>query len=156
MTTAALDRTVFPPADGGPELSNVAQALTGGAPAKLVGPDHREIEIPEPLYVALLDIVEALTAGRAVTIAPHDTMLSTQQAADMLNISRPTLVTLLDQGEISHERPGRGRHRKVRLADVLEYRERTRQARRAALRELTHDAVAAGLHDVDDEFVQTR
>jgi len=65
---------------------------------------------------------------KALTIAPLDQRLTTQEAANFLGISRPTLVKLLGQGEISYERPAAGRHRRVRLNDVLDYQRRKRRA----------------------------
>lgn len=56
-------------------------------------------------------------------------------------------MKLLDQGEISYERPAAGRHRRVRLNDVLDYQRRKRAERRAALDELTEQAAAAGLYE---------
>ena len=87
--------------------------------------------------------------GQAITVAPIDQLLTTQQAADFLGISRPTLVKLLESGEIPHESPGAGRHRRVRLRDVLDYQDRKRSRRRLVLDELTHDAVAAGLYEAE-------
>ena len=76
-------------------------------------------------------MVEALSEGMAISIAPHNTLLTTQEAADLLNISRPTLVRLLVAEEIPHTR--RGRHRRVLLSDIIDYRERTRVERRRTL-----------------------
>jgi excisionase family DNA binding protein len=66
-------------------------------------------------------------------------MLTTQEAADLLNISRPTLVKLLEEGRIPYDQPGR--HRKVSLDAALQYQQQTRARRRAALDELTRDSV---------------
>lgn len=100
-----------------------------------------QVELPESMYQLLRQVVDALTAGRAVTVAPRSTTLTTQQAADLLGVSRPTVVRLIDAGEIPAERPGT--RRQVRLSDVLSYRERRRQGQYAAL--------AATAIDVDDE-----
>lgn len=67
----------------------------------------------------LLQVADSLTKGKAVFVAPCDTMLTTQDAADMLGMSRPTLVKLLDEGEMPYERLGR--HRRIRLDDLEEY-----------------------------------
>ncbi len=74
------------------------------------------------------------------------TMLTTQEAADLLNISRPTLVRLLADGEIGYTM--RGRHRRVMLRDVLDYRERTRRERRHVLDRLAAEAEDDGLYEV--------
>jgi hypothetical protein len=55
----------------------------------VVGPDGTEIEVPEELYGVLRDVVDTLSEGLAITIASDSTMLTTQEAADLLNISRP-------------------------------------------------------------------
>ena len=70
----------------------------------------------------MLKALIALSEGRAISITPLSTRLTTQQAADFLGISRPTLVRLLDRDEIPYSRPRR--HRQVLLADLLEYNER--------------------------------
>jgi excisionase family DNA binding protein len=110
-----------------------------------VGPDGSQIDIPDELYGVLCDVVEALSEGLAITIAPHNTMLTTQEAADLLNISRPTLVRLLTEGEIPHTM--RGRHRRILLRDVLDYRERTRRERRQVLDQMAADAEDDGLYE---------
>ena len=64
----------------------------------------------------------ALAEGRPVTLSCHEPVLSTQEAADLLGVSRPTLVRLLDQGVIPYAQPRR--HRRVQLADLLAYQQR--------------------------------
>lgn len=114
--------------------------------ALLVGPDRARFPLPTPLYDALLQAAEALSQGLAVTVAPRNMTLSTYQAAELLGISRPTLVKLLEDGEIPYDkvsdRPGA--HRRVKLSDVLRYQESRRRVRRRLLRELTQEAVEAG------------
>jgi excisionase family DNA binding protein len=90
----------------------------------------------------------------AISIAPHNTMLTTQEAADLLNISRPTLVRLLSDGEIPYTM--RGRHRRVLLRDALGYSERTRSERRRALDEMATDAEDDGVYDATAVPKRTR
>jgi excisionase family DNA binding protein len=147
MAHALRERTVLPPEDPS-DLARFARGLADAeAPrrARLVDPDGSEIEIPDELYGVLCDVVEALSQGLAISIAPHNTMLTTQEAADLLNISRPTLVRLLVDGEIPHTM--RGRHRRVLLRDVLDYQERTRTERRQALDKMAADAEDDGLYE---------
>lgn len=146
MASTLRERTVLPPEDPA-DLVSLARGLDVAAPvrAKLVGPDGSQIDIPEELYRVLRDVVSALSQGLAISIAPHNTMLTTQEAADLLNISRPTLVRLLTDGEIPHTM--RGRHRRVLLRDILEYSERTRSERRSALDEMAADAENDGLYE---------
>jgi len=148
MATTLRERTVLPPEDPA-DLARFARGLTdvkAPARARLVGPDGAQIDIPEDLYGVLRDVVDALSQGLAITIAPHNTMLTTQEAADLLNVSRPTLVRLLTDGEIPHTL--RGRHRRVLLRDILDYTERTRTDRRAALDQMAADAEDDGLYEV--------
>jgi excisionase family DNA binding protein len=81
-------------------------------------------------------------------------MLTTQEAADLLNISRPTLVRLLTDGEIPHST--RGRHRRVLLRDVLDYSERTRTQRRRTLDTMAVEGEDSGLYDATPSPQQTR
>ncbi len=149
------ERTVLPPDDRS-ELARLARDLTGDHEprARLVGPDGSEIEVPEELYTALRDVVAALSQGLAVSIAPHNTMLTTQEAADLLGISRPTLVRLLSEGQIPFSM--RGRHRRVLLRDVLDYQERTRHEREQALDQMAADAEEAGLYGATASPEKTR
>ncbi|UVS82639.1 helix-turn-helix domain-containing protein [Actinokineospora sp. UTMC 2448] len=155
--TELEERTLLPPEPDTrdqEELSNLLARLPREEKARLVGPDGTETEIPDEVYRTLRQVIDALVKGKAITIAPHDTMLTTQQAADMLGISRPTLVKLLEKGDIAFEKPGR--HRRIRLADLVAYRDRARERRRLALRELTQEADDDGLYDTGTGFVPTR
>jgi excisionase family DNA binding protein len=156
MSMSLRERTVLPPEDPG-DLSRFSRGLGGvgeAARARLVGPDGSEIDIPDELYGLLRDVVAALSQGMAISVAPHNTMLTTQEAADLLNISRPTLVRLLTDSEIPHSM--RGRHRRVLLRDVLDYRERTRNDRRQTLDEMAAEAEASGLYEATATPEQSR
>lgn len=89
------------------------------------------VEIPGEVYRVLRQVIEAMSQGLAVTVAPQAQTLTTQQAADLLGVSRPTLVKLLDQGRIPFER--NVTHRRVLLRDLLAYREQRRREQYAAL-----------------------
>jgi excisionase family DNA binding protein len=147
MAMPLAERTVLPPEDPG-RLGGVLAALTTrrAQGAALVGPDGERLDVPPEVFEILREVVEALAQGLAITIAPHQMVLSTSEAADILGISRPTLVRLLEAGEIPYEQPGR--HRRVRLADVLAYHERARRHRAAGLDQMVADAEDAGLYDL--------
>lgn len=125
-------------------------------PALLAGPDGSpRIPLPLPIYEALLQVAEALSKGLAVTVAPQHMTLSTYEAAELLGISRPTLVKLLEEGHIPYQRATDrpGAHRRVMLRDILAYKEKRRTERRRLLDELTAESVAAGTYDMPaDEF----
>lgn len=96
-----------------------------------------QVELPEEVYRVLTQVVDALKAGLAVSIVPRTMRLTTQQAADLLGVSRPTLVGLLGKGEIPYEQ--HGTHRKLLLTDVLSYRERRKAQQYSALDALYED-----------------
>ncbi|MFI2777804.1 helix-turn-helix domain-containing protein [Streptomyces sp. ALB3] len=114
-------------------------------PALLRGPDGSTRTIPPEVYEALMTVVRALSEGKAVTVAPVNTTLTTQEAADLLGISRPTFVKILDEGDVPFSRPGR--HRRVLLADVLTYKEKRRSQRKHGLDELVRVTEDADLYD---------
>jgi excisionase family DNA binding protein len=155
MTATLEQRTLLPPERGDSALERLLESLIQqAAPAKLVGPDGAEVTVPAEIYSALVDVVETLSIGMAVTITPHNTLLTTQQAAEILDLSRPTLVRLLTDGEIPYE--NRGKHRRVRLADLIEYRDQTRVARRQGLDEMTREAHEGGYYFNGDGFSESR
>lgn len=145
------ERTLLPP-DKPARMLALLNALgvtdQPGRPA-LVAADGSRIELPEELYDVLRDVVAALAHGLAITVAPQHTVLTTSEAADLIGVSRPTLVRLLEAGEIPFEQPGR--HRRVRLDDVLAYQQRARRARAAGLDEMVRRAEEAGLYDLPDD-----
>lgn len=159
MTATVEQHTVLPPTAQEPDAKNELRRLdefmtTPAQLAKLVGPDGAEVALPEQVYEVLRDVVKAMSQGFAINIAPLHAVLTTQQAADMLNISRPTLVKLLETREIPFEKPGR--HRRVRLTDLLDYQARARKERREILDEMTRTASRDGSDDIVDRFIQTR
>ena len=103
----------------------------------------------DDLFEVLAQVYEAMKRGLAIHVAPLNAQLTTQEAANFLGISRPTLVKLLEGGELAHELTSGGRHRRVRLQDVVQYQEAKRRDRRAALEDLTGSASEAGLYDED-------
>lgn len=150
--TRADQATVLPPRDLEPvlDLSQFLAQVT--EPAVLVGPDGQTVPLPLEVFTILCRVADAMRQGKAITVAPVDQLLTTQEAADFLGISRPTLVKLLTAEAIPHEAPGMGRHRRVRLSDLLEYQQETSNRRRAALDELTAEASEAGLHDEEVDY----
>ncbi|SNC64567.1 transcriptional regulator, AlpA family [Kytococcus aerolatus] len=150
----AVDRaphTVLPPTDleAMLDLSTFLDHQT--EPAALVGPDGQTVPLPLEAFTVLKEVADAMRQGRGITVAPVDQALTTQEAADFLGISRPTLVKLLEAGQIPFERPAGGRHRRVRLADVVAYQEAQRTQRRTLLDEMGGEAAAAGLYDASAE-----
>jgi len=139
-------RTTLPPNDHG-QIEAVLRQLSGRSDttAALVGPSGERVELPPEIFAVLRDVTQAMADGRAITVAPHEQILSTQEAAELLGISRPTFVAILERGEVRYEQPGR--HRRVRLADVLDYQQRQRHARRVMLNNLSQEADELGITD---------
>lgn len=92
------------------------------------GGDHDRVELTDQVHAILKQVVSALSRGQSISILTRDQEISTQQAAEILGLSRPTIVRLIDEGELAAHVPGAVR-RKLRLADVLAYREELRTRR---------------------------
>ena len=91
-------------------------------------------DLPASAVRLLVRILEEMAKGNAVTLIPIHAELTTQDAADMLNISRPTLIQLLDEGKIEYRRVGT--HRRVRFEALISYKRQLEADRRAVLAEL--------------------
>ena len=96
------------------------------------------VELPAPAAELLLEILKDMAAGSAVAVLRNDAELTTQQAGDFLNVSRPFLVALLEAGTIPFRKVGT--HRRVRFDDLRLYKDSKDDARRTALDELAADA----------------
>ena len=117
----------------------IAQSIadSDGQPTLYV---HQPDEEPQPITLTplisevMLELLRHLAKGEAVTLVPMGEMLTTQQAADILNVSRPHLVKLVDSGEINHTMTGR--HRRIRAEDLFIYKNARDERRSEALGEL--------------------
>jgi excisionase family DNA binding protein len=103
------------------------------------------IEVPEPVFRLLAHVVEQVAAGKAIQLIPEHELLTTQAAANILGMSRPHLVKLLETSEIPFERVGS--HRRIRFADVAAFARRRSEKRRTALGTMTREIQEAGLYD---------
>ena len=103
----------------------------------LHSPKHgmRQLQLPQRALKLLLEMLTHMQDGKAVTLVPHGFELTTQQAADLLNVSRPFFVGLLRSGAMPYHKVGT--HRRVRYNDVMAYREAQLQDSESAVDELT-------------------
>ncbi len=131
------------------EAEIAVQALRGAARGTVrVEPDgspEAAVVLPAQAFDLLMRMLAHLANGDAVTIVPIHAEVTTQQAADVLNVSRPYLINikLLDEGKLPHRKVKT--HRRVMLRDLLEFKRRDDAERRAILAELTAEAQVLGL-----------
>lgn len=109
-----------------------------------------EVRLPASVVRALMKVVAQMANGNAIAIVPVEAELTTQQAADLLNVSRPHFISLLESGKIAFRMVGT--HRKVKGRDVLSYRDRETARRRATLAEMASMDHELGL-DADNDVV---
>lgn len=154
MSAPAVD-VVTPVQDDAEELAKVLsfleahKARRGSLPKPsffLSGAqEHDRVELTEQVHGILEQVVQALSNGKSISILTRDQEITTQQAADILGLSRPTVVRLIDEGELSAHVPGAVR-RKLLLVDVLAYREELRSRRNKFI---TESSTAYGEDETD-------
>ena len=146
MTTLAFDPTdpVAPTEadaklarESARQLAPQLAKANGTMQLRVVEPDggSEAVAIPTVAFRLLLTILAEMANGNAVRLIPHHAELTTQEAAELLNVSRPYLVRLLDDGRMPFRRVGT--HRRVLFKDVMAYKAEHRRARSATLDELS-------------------
>jgi excisionase family DNA binding protein len=110
----------------------LSRALKAGE-LSLFGPEQKKIAIPVPLAKILLEAMTELGRGREVEVVTSDLLITTQDAANYLSMSRPTLVQLLTDGKIPYTQAGDGKHRRIRISDLVDYQNKVRADRRKHL-----------------------
>jgi excisionase family DNA binding protein len=120
---------------------------SGTSHPKLVGADGKEIPLPESIYQAFKEVVQALASGQGkrISVVVTDQEMSTQEAADVLNVSRPYLIKLLEQGQIPFTTVGK--HRRIKAQDLETYKESRDSLRNKALSEMTGILQEEGFYD---------
>jgi len=118
-------------------IGDYLTAHPGAGPVRIQGElaGDDALVVPRQATVMLAQILSFLANGQGVTITPSNAMLTTQQAADSLNVSRPYLIKLLEAGEIPFKKVGT--HRRVAFGELTDYRRRDDQEGRRAADELT-------------------
>lgn len=128
-------------AEAARDISRAIKAAPEGVAVNVTfneGGGEKTIRLTRGDHPLLIESLAAIAKGKPVVVLPVDEELSTQQAADLLNVSRPYLIGLLERNEIPYRTVGTWR--RVKLADVLAYKARSRARSRAALQELADQA----------------
>lgn len=124
----------------------LADSGAGSARYMLADQARSEVlELPCSLFTVLAKAAEALAQGHSVSIVHYDQELTTQQAADLLGVSRPYLVRLLEEGKIRYHKVGT--HRRILMGDLQSYKRIRDERRRADLSELIRVSETLGLYD---------
>jgi excisionase family DNA binding protein len=113
--------------------------------AALVGTDGEHVRLPDAVYRLLKEIVRNMQLGRAIALVPENQQLTTQRAANLLGVSRPYLIKLLEAGELPYHKAGS--HRRIYLKDLRDYQRRRDVERKAALDQIAKEAFELGLYD---------
>jgi len=149
MPTKIQGQDVIQPVAADSDALDALDAVLSRVPAStffcLSGPDTAPIELPESVCRALRDAARILRHGAAVVISPLQRRLSTTEAGDLLGVSRQYLTRLIDKGEIPCDRTGR--HRRLKLSDILDYKRRRDEARGAFMDDLTAESADGGYYD---------
>ena len=145
MGTRTSDPISLPAAE-----SDQVQALHGllqkeGKPQLIGKGGEPAIELPDAVFDLLMKIVEGLQQGIAISIVPVTQNLTTQQAAEMLGVSRPFFVKLLETNQLPYHLAGT--HRRVYLQDLLAYQQHRDQQRREALDQMAKEADEQEVYD---------
>ena len=151
------DPSIFDPQTSAADLGVLRQHRTAladasegseGAPTLTVRlGDGDPLALPPELGRVLATALAEAASGRAVEVRTVADELTTQEAADLLGVSRPFVVKLVDSGELPARRVGT--HRRLRRDDVLAHRDQMRTTQAAALAELSDQAQELGLYDMD-------
>lgn len=114
-------------AEAGAGSESVRMPVTGNGGVQTV-------DLPPAVAEAVMDFLGHIASGEMVTIVPYGAELTTQQAADLLNVSRPYLISLLEAGDIPHFKVGT--HRRIQAQDLLDYKKQRDNIRDGALMEI--------------------
>jgi excisionase family DNA binding protein len=126
-------------------LDRAVESQAMGFKVKLVGPNGEVVELPDSIFRILHQIVNYVTAGKGVSLIPVNKELTTQEAADLLNVSRPFLIKLLEQGKIGFSLVGT--HRRIRFDELMAYKKKRDDKRSQLLDDMARISQEAGDYD---------
>lgn len=145
--TATLDRLVLPSQEDAELAEQASRELSRhrqrtGDELQVQLDDGKVLRLPKAAADLLHHILNEMAIGNAVTIIPIHAELTTQEAADLLNVSRPHLVRLLEEGKINYHKVGT--HRRIKFSDLEAYRVAAEAERQKAMEELATEAQELG------------
>ena len=132
------------PSDEREQIRELDRVLQLGSPA-LMSALGDKLVVPPTVFEVLRKVVELMVEGKSVTLIPDGQVVTTQRAADLLGMSRPFFIKMLETGAMAHHRVGN--QRRVYLHDVLEFARKRDDERQSALDRLSRQAFASGLYD---------
>jgi excisionase family DNA binding protein len=131
------------------ETIKLLEAMLSQAHPKLIGMDGEAIPLPDSLYALMRYVIHMMAQGQTFSIVPCDRYLTTQEAANLLNVSRPYLYSILDRGDLAYEMVGT--HRRIRFEDLMEYKQKRDNQRRHALNKLTTISQELGFYEAEEK-----
>lgn len=144
LPSLPTDQEIALAKEGSRELSMVIETKEGIQEITVRhGENEQTVRLPSSAFQLLMDVLVNISQGNAVQVVPIHAELTTQQAADLLMVSRPHLIKLLDEGKITHRKVGT--HRRVPYGALLAFKEQQAQARGAALDALAAEAQELGM-----------
>ncbi len=146
MTAAALRRDPVMPSAADAQmakltsraLASIMSSLDDDLEIQILEGDDQRVKLPTSAVRLLLDILEQMARGNAVTLIPVHAELTTQQAADVLNVSRPFVVKLIDEGKLPFRKVGA--HRRIKFEDLMAFKTNIDNTRQEALNKLVEQA----------------
>ncbi len=152
MVTITMNpASASPEGDEREQYAELLRLLDAGS-ARIVGADGAAVPVSGSIATALRAVAAAFAANRGILINDIERDLTTQQAADLLNVSRPYLIKLLDERKIPHTMVGT--HRRIPLDTLMKYRAVMKEEQRAALRELTQLHEEMGFYDLPPRRIE--
>ncbi len=146
MTAAALRRDPVMPSAADAQmakltsrtLASIMSSLDDDLEIQILEGNDQRVKLPTSAVRLLLDILEQMARGNAVTLIPVHAELTTQQAADVLNVSRPFVVKLIDEGKLPFRKVGA--HRRIKFEDLMAFKTNIDNSRHEALNKLVEQA----------------